>query len=210
MDKNTTNNLVESFEKNGETSDMQEVAKKFWEEYAVYEKERRELVEKTDYINWLENFTKEHASFSDDTWLYKQDEISSGDYQNVCKLSKLFSAIEAYASKNYIAGTPCDWGEFYSIEYNQKVYEIGTVVGQGAISFCNTEDVNKEATVIKFEEIANPSEATRVRTALIENQLERIDDLFKILANNRKLNIPIEAIINRSEKVLTELKKKEN
>ena len=39
---------------------------------------------------------------------------------------------------------------------------------------------------------------------------ERIDDLFKNLVNNKELNIPIEVIITRTDKALTELKKKES
>ena len=96
----------------------------------------------------------------------------------------------------------------YYIEYNGKVYEIGTVIGQGAVSFCNTEDINKEATVINFQELANPFAITKLRTESIEKQLKRIDELFNVLVKDEKLNIPIGAIIERAEKVVTELKKK--
>lgn len=171
-------------------------------------KEQEDMVKKYDYMNWLENFTKEHPSFSDDTWLYRKEEISEEDYKKVCKLSMFFCAIEGLSNKNYISGTPCDHGEYYSVEYNGKVYEIGTVVGQGAVSFCNTENVDENATVIKFEEIANPSEETRIRTALIENQLDRINDLLGILANNKKLNIPIDVIEERTEEVIRKLREK--
>lgn len=210
MNKKAANKIVEEVIGKCETEEEKEYMEKFWKEIEERERQKKELVEKTDYIKWLENFTKEHPSFSDDTWLYRQDEISKEDYANVCKISRFFSAIERYADKNYISGIPYCRGQYYSIEYNGKVYEIGTIIGQGAVSFCNTEDVDKEATVIKFEELANPSGATRVRTALIENQLKRINDLFNNLVNNKNLNIPIEAIIARSEKVLTELKKKRN
>ena len=206
MDKKNANSLVEDVGQKRETEDKTNWFEDFIEKFQEKERQKMQLVEKTDYIKWLEKFTKEHPSFSDDTWLYKQDEISKDDYANVCKISTFFSAIENFADKNYIQGIPCDWGKYYSIEYNKKVYEIGTIVGQGAVSFCNTKDINKEANIIKFEEISNPSNETIIRNALIENQLERIDDLFKILVNNKNLNIPIEAIIARSDKILTDLK----
>lgn len=190
--------------------DMEKCKKDVIAEYQEKEKQKRELVEKTDYITWLEKFTNEHPSFSDNTWLYSQNEISKEDYANVCKLDMFFSVIYEFADNNYIDGIPCDYGEYYIIEYNGKMYEIGTVIGQGAVSFCNTKDVNKEENLIKFEEIANPPGEIRMRTALIDNQLERIDELFDILLNNKKLNIPVYAIITRANKVLKDIKKKQS
>lgn len=204
MDEKTTTRIVNGFKANFDTEFM----KKFFEELEEEEKRKKEMIDAPNYIKWLENFVKEHPQFSDDTWLYKQDEISSEDYENVCRISTFFSAISDFANANYIEGTYCDYGQYYLIEYNGKVYEIGTIVGQGAVSFCNTQDVNNEATVIKFEELANPSSAIRVRTVLVENQLARIDDLFRNLINNKELNISIEAIAKRVNKALEELEKK--
>lgn len=181
----------------------------FLKRYEAEIKEQQDMVKKDDYMKWLESFTKEHPSFSDDTWLYRKEEISEEDYNKVCKLSTFFCAIEGLTSQNYISGTSCAHGVYYSIEYNGKIYEIGTIVGQGAISFCNTENVDENVTAIKFEEFANPSEETRIRTALIENQLDRINDLFAILVNNKKLNIPIEVIEERATEVIRKLKEKD-
>jgi len=208
MDMKTARRIMDEVIAKCETDDERNIMKNYWEEIEERERQKKDLVEKTDYIKWLEKFTKEHPSFSDDTWLYKQDEISKDDYANVCKISTFFSVIERFADKNYFAGIPCDYGMSYYIEYNGKVYEIGTVIGQGAVSFCNTEDINKEATVINFQELANPFAITKLRTESIEKQLKRIDELFNVLVKDEKLNIPIGAIIERAEKVVTELKKK--
>jgi len=208
MDMKTARRIMDEVIAKCETDDERNIMKNYWEEIEERERQKKDLVEKTDYIKWLEKFTKEHPSFSDDTWLYKQDEISKEDYANVCKISTFFSVIERFADKNYFAGIPCDYGMSYYIEYNGKVYEIGTVIGQGAVSFCNTEDINKEATVINFQELANPFAITKLRTESIEKQLKRIDELFNVLVKDEKLNIPIGAIIERAEKVVTELKKK--
>ena len=202
MCKESANNLVQNSENKTRFDDMKV---KIWAEYEEYEKRRRKLVESTDYIKWLEDFTKRYPSFSDDTWLYKKDEISKEDYANVCKISTFFSAIDLYARINYISGIPCEWGEYYSIEYNGKIYEIGTIVGQGAVSFCNTEDVNEQTTVIKFEEITVPSEATQKRTLQIKKELDRIDELLNLLYTS-SLNIPMNAIKVRVESVLQEIK----
>lgn len=197
-------NSVKEYEKFLKTEEGKEYIKKFTEELEKKIKAQNDLVEKDAYIKWLEEFTEKYPKFSDDTWLYKQDEISKEDYANVTKISTFFGAIQRYAEQNYISSMPCDYGEIYSVKYNGKVYEIGTIVGQGAISFCNTVDVNEKALIITFEDIANPSEKIKTRTAVIKKELGRIDELFKELS---KKGIPLDAIIQRTDDVLGALKK---
>ena len=60
---------------------------------------------------------------------------------------------------------------------------------------------------IPFEEIANPTEETLVRTALIEKQLSRIDNIIEELCLN-ELAIPIQAIIEKLDKINSDLKEK--
>ena len=217
MNMQTTNNIIGNFKKRFQTQENQEWMEKFLEELEEKEMQRRDLVQKYDYINWLEKFTKKHPEFCDDTWLYKQDEISKEDYENVCKISTFFSVISDFADKHYIPAYVCAGGTglCYFVKYNGIIYEFGTIIGQGAVSYCDTLDSTKITSavsnrfVINFEEIANPSDELCKRTDLIARELRRIDSVFKILVNNKKLNIPIEAIIARSDKVLKELKEKE-
>jgi len=216
MDNKTSNEMLKRFEEKMRTKEGQDWMAKFCADVKEQERQKRELVEKTDYIKWLEKFTKKYPDFSDQTWLYKQDEISKEDYENVSKISTFFSVISDFADKYYFPAYVCGSGSglCYFLKYNDKIYDVGTIVGQGAVSYCYLTGFDKKLTavgnsiVINFEEIANPSDAIRARAAIIENQLERIDDVFKILANNTKLNIPIEAIIDKAEKAIRELKKK--
>jgi len=195
---------VKEFESFLETKEGKKYMKKFAEDLEKKVKLQKELVEKDVYIKWLEGFAKEHPNFSDDSWLYRPEEVSKEDYENVSKLSSFFCAIQRYAAENYIYSTPCEYGESYTIKYNSKLYEIGTIVGQGAFSFCNTIEINEKATIIPFEEISNPSEKTRTRTAIIEIELKRIDNLFRDL--NQK-GISSDTIIQRAEATLKKLKK---
>ena len=214
MDMETAKEMVEVFKEVCKTEEGDKRITSFLERVEREEKEKRELVEKVGYIKWLESFTKKHPDFSDDTWLYKQDEIAKEDYVNVCKLSTFFSLIADFADKHYIPASVYNYAVSYFIKYNGIIYDIGTIVGQGAVSYCHTLGRSNQVTeignsiVIGFEELADPSETTLIRTALIENQLQRIDDLYNILANNKELKIPIEAMIARSDKVLKELKEK--
>lgn len=195
---------AEKYKKYLETEEGQKSLKRFVEEIEKKEKAQKELVETDNYIKWLEKFTEEHPNFDDTTWLYFPEKISKENNDRVNQLCDFFTAIDKYAETNYIYPTPCEYGAYYSIVYNGKVYEIGLIVGQGALTFCNTSNINDEATVICFEDIATPSEATLIRTQIIENQLERIDELFRELL---VMKIPLEAILYRADKVLKEFQK---
>lgn len=198
---------VDDFKKFLETDAGKEYREKLVAELKHKNEVRNELVTTERYVKWLEKFTKDNPDFNSDDWLYFPEKISKYDSDNVDLLCEFYSVIENYAMSNYIYRTPCDWGGYYSIRYNGKVYEIGLLVGQGAVNFCSTSNINEKAYVINFEEIAKPTEETLVRTTLIENQLERIGHLIDELCLS-KLEIPVQAIIDRLEKVKNNLKEK--
>lgn len=198
---------VDDFKKFLETDAGKEYREKLVAELKHKNEVRNKLVTTEDYVKWLEKFTKDNPDFNSDQWLYFPEKISKYDSDNVDLLCEFYSVIESYAMKNYIYPTPCDWGGYYSIRYNGKVYEIGLLMGQGAFNFCRTSNINEKAYVINFEEIANPNEEILVRTALIEKQLGRIDNLIEELCSN-EIEIPIKAIIEKLDKVECDLKEK--
>ena len=168
------------------------------------EKIAQTLVSTDDYIKWIENFTKEYPDFTDDDWLYKPDDISKENSEMVEKLSLFFIGIEKYASSNYIYPTSCDFGGYYSVKYNGKIYEIGRLIGQGTVFFCNTKESPEDSSIILFEDILNPTDEIMARTEMINSEL---DNLEKVLSELFKKEIPCEAIIGRADKVLYAFKK---
>ena len=42
----------------------------FLEQMKISSEKRKEIFSNTNYLKWLERFTIEHQSFSDDDWLY--------------------------------------------------------------------------------------------------------------------------------------------
>ena len=175
-------------------------------EYIRKKDKMKELVISEEYIKWLEKFTEEHPTFNDNEWLYFPEKISKEDNEMVEILSEFFSYIENFADNYYIYPSGQAREEYYSIEYNGKVYEIGVVVGQGAICFCNTEDVDEDARIIPYSEILNPT-YTKTLKQNVEHNLEELEKFLKTL-NTR--NIPLDAIEQKVKVVLNELKKEKN
>ena len=166
----------------------------------------KELVLSQEYIKWLEKFTKKHPTFDDKEWLYFPEKISKEDNAMVELLSEFFGVIEDFADNYYIYPNGQAHEEYYTIEYNGKRYEIGVVVGQGAICFCNTKDVDEDAQVIPYSEILNP---TYIKT-LKENVEHNLDELENFLKTLNTRNIPLKAIEQKTRVVLGELKKEKS
>lgn len=164
----------------------------------VEEERRKKMKTTSEYIEWLERFTKTHNSFNDKSFDYKK-EILVEDLKKVKLLSTFYSIISDWAEKNYIEGEmPNYWTFFYNIKYNNILYEIGLNIGQGGINWVSRiEKPNSE--VINFEEIM--SDNKRLKTTLVENALE---EFSKYIIKLRQSGISEQAIRYECEKSLDE------
>ena len=156
------------------------------------------IISNTDYITWLEKFTKEYPGFTDVDWLYGRKKLDKNNYQNVDKLLYLYDAITEYASRNYIYPHD-DNGIYYVIKYNNIAYEIGVMVGQGIITFCTRSTKIEKA--IDFNNIINNQKTER--TDLIKDKLIELQNYLNNLIND---DIPVEALKETTQKVLQKRK----
>lgn len=113
------------------TEDVVNDFKKYFEEI-----ERKDnIVKSQEYLNWLCNFVDIHKYFCDETWLYKQDEISEEDYHKVELISTFFHYISQLADEQFILEESEDgYDTSYYFKAKKNYYEITTIVGQGAIT----------------------------------------------------------------------------
>lgn len=165
------------------------------------DKKKKEIFSDTNYMKWLENFTIKHPSFASDTWLYFQEQISKEDNENVGDLYLLYEGIDFYANRNYIYPMTCEFGDYYNIKLDNVCYEIGMLIGQGTLFFCNRKPLNKDLEYIDFNDIIDDKKKDGVTT--IENGLNQLSNLVVSLYEN---NVPIEAIIMTLENTLNEIK----
>ena len=164
---------------------------------------KKDMLESTDYIDWLIAFTKEYPIFSTEDWLYNEEDISKEDLERVHNLPLLFECIYSYADRNYLSSTLDEWGESFSINKDDVYMNIGYNTGQGTSFYCERTD--KQENSIYFYSIMNPN--TSMRTMHIEHRLEQISDDIKELLVNFK--VPVEYIhemVSNTEKE-TELQK---
>jgi len=192
------------------TPEGQETLNKWVEKYKVQQEAEnikiQAIFSNNNYINWLESFTVEHQSFSDDDWLYCPEIISQEDRENVTNLRLFYEGIERYAKDNYIYPPECDYGGYYNIKFENCGYEIGMLEGQGTIVFfCNRKEFNKDLEYIEFEDIA--SNKKRNTTDIIAQQLE---DLSNAVLELYKNGVPLDALVETLDTTLLGIKKEEN
>ncbi len=163
-------------------------------------REEEEIISNFDYIKWLEKFTKRYPNFTDIDWLYEPEKISKEDLENVNKLCSLFSAINNYAKTNYITTIKKEFTLSYKFTYNNKIYEIGIMQGQGAVFFCYSRIIlgkKKEKNFISFENVCKGKNLLD-----IDFIQSKMDELTNILEKYISSGIPINSIKSTVDKVL--------
>lgn len=111
------------------------------------------LISNTDYFEWLNQFTQDKEGFFNDDWLYTPESIKDSDKANVEKLCFFFKGIDEYATQKNIYPLQCEDGNFYKIRLDAIGFEIGVLVGQGAVFFCKKVTVENEQEFIDFNDI---------------------------------------------------------
>lgn len=126
------------------------------EEIEKKEKDKESVYDSYDYINWLDKFTSTYHKFDKDSILYNEN-LSDEDRCNIEKLDYLFECIDKYASFNSISPIYYNDVSFgnvnYRFMYNNKLYEIGVMTGQGSSISLSTVYDNDDYGYIDFKNI---------------------------------------------------------
>ncbi len=187
---------------------MSEAKLKMMKERIIKENQRKEAIKKdmlesTSYIDWLIHFTEENPIFSDDDWLYNEEEISKEDLERVKNLPLLFECISAFAERNYISSNKDEWGENYSINKDDIYMNIGYNAGQGTSFYC--ERTERKDSSINYYNMMNKN--TMMRTMHVDQRLGDISEELKELIVTFK--VPIEFIremVDNTEQEVKEMK----
>lgn len=167
----------------------------FFERLKIRAEEKKKLVSNFEYISWLEEFTLRYESFTDDSWLYKGEELSETDKANVDKINILFEAVSDYCHKYYIDTTGKERfeSERVYVKHNGVVYQIGLVVGQGAYVYVTRQEPTDVA--IEFSDVVNDK-----KPADFDAKDEQVKKLAQIVADMKALNVPISIILETVNK----------
>lgn len=155
----------------------------------LIEKMNSEIGKNTNYIEWLEKYTEKYPRFTDTEFLSKNKNKNAEDVERINMLNSLFDVIENYAQDNYIYITKdsSDSGH-YKIQYNNIGYEIGYMIGQQTLFYCNRIN-NPDDSYINFQDIILNKKQPHT---LEINKL--IEELKIIINNYYERGIPIEAL----------------
>lgn len=111
------------------------------------------LISNTNYFEWLNQFTQDKEVFYSDDWLYTPELIKDSDKENVDKLCFFYKGIDDYATQKNIYPLQCEFGNFYKIRLDAIGFEIGVLIGQGTVFFCEKVAVENEQEFIDFNDI---------------------------------------------------------
>lgn len=174
----------------------------------VVDEDTKQKIEKMfsnlDYINWLVSFTNINPIISDDYYRFFKNKLAKNDHKNVDKLSLLYYGIESYATMNHIYPFYDKETITYKIKINDVGFEIGVLVGKGAIFFCNRVTILNENEFLDFNDIVNHKK-------LVE--AERIDEklnlLFESIMKAYENGVPFRSIADTLYNALAKIKENE-
>lgn len=162
----------------------------------------KSIVADNVYMLWLEKFTNIYPLFSDDTWLYKPDEISTEDSENVADLCSFFNGLSGYAEKNFLPIYSEDYTTYVCIKFNNIGYEIGLVSGQGTYAYCQRIDISPNKVFIDFNDIVANKKQPHV-----EHVTETLDKISLLIEQLLICGIPVEAISTRIDDTISKYTK---
>lgn len=179
------------------------------EEYIAKIKVRNEkiksMMSNTEYLEWLNEFTKDKDRFCDDDWLYCPEKISDSDRENVEKLCLFYEGIKEYATENYIYPTPCDFGDYYKVKLNDFVFNIGILIGQGVIFFFDKTLIENKKELIDFKDVMIGKKQDNVDK--INATLNSLSSEVMAAYEN---GVPIKAIVDTLKNIIEEISKKKD
>ena len=164
----------------------------------IIKKEKmKKIVSNTDYIDWLENFSKDNDYFRLE-WIrfYLNNTIrnSKENYENIMRLPVLYAAIEKYANRNYMYAKHHEWGVYYLIRYKNFIYEIGILLRMENSYYykrieLTDENLEEYKGYIDFYDIIN--DKVQPKTGYIDERIQRIKEVINIALND---DIPADAV----------------
>lgn len=191
-----------------QTPEGKAILEKCVEEYIakikVRNKKIKSMMSNTEYLEWLDEFTKDKNRFCDDAWLYCPEKISDSDRENVEKLCLFYEGIKEYAIENYIYPTSCDFGEYYKVKLNDFCFKIGILFRQTVFFFDKTL-IENEKELIDFKDVMIGKK---------QDNVDKINATLKSLSSEvmaaYESGVPIKAIVDTLENIIEEISKKKD
>ena len=147
----------------------------FEEQYSEYQK----IIEKIlfgDYLQWLEQFTKEHPNFTDIEWIYLNEKLTETDSENIKMLYILYEIISLYTQENYLSSEQ-SYTNSYMVKKDNFYFKIGKILDEEPIIYiCSCGLIqNINMGNINFDDIRkkyNQSQKSNIVAQIIKNLIQ--------------------------------------
>ena len=179
------------------------------EEYMEMQEKIEELISDSQYIEWLDYFTKEHISIDDESWISRYRSLDDNNRNQVENLYFFYIGIRQYAKFNNIKSSSL---RSYYIRFNDFYFNIGRSHGEFAMEtyvsrhkpykpgLFEDNDLSEKykQQFIDFNEIIN--NFGQYKSDLVSKQLCILSSLAKAIHKN---GVPVESIIGTVNSTLT-------
>ena len=163
-----------------------------------------EILENSDFIDWLVYFTNKNNYFIVEDMLRNKD-LDIEDKKNLLKFKNFFSIIEAYAKDNYVSKINLDETYEYAFLYRKNYFKIGTLKNSPGLLYYIRKTDKENRVYIDFLDILDRNNM-RYKN-YIENEL---DSLKKMIATMYKKGISLDAIIDSVSEITNEIRNSED
>ena len=153
------------------------------------------LSSKTDYMDWLSDFSISNPYINDDNVLEDYKSFSEDDKRQVCDLNILYSAIDKYAKDNLMSPEKCDNGYYYNVKYNDNYFEIGYLMSISLAFFSKKSEYDENKNYIDFMNIVNDCKLPET-DALKESLNALVEHAKYLMDEGVSLDIINEALAN--------------
>ncbi len=113
------------------------------------------LSSRTDYMDWLSEFSIFNPHINDDNVLEDYKTFSEDDKRQIYDLNILYCAVDKYAKDNLISPEKCENGYYYNVKYNDNYFEVGYLMTMSLSFFSNRCEYNENRNYIDFMNIVN-------------------------------------------------------
>ena len=166
---------------------------------------RDSLRANTDYIDWLVNFTNMGGGFDTSVLTYDGSKFNGIDKKNIENIETLYEVINEFAEKNYLVPHLVEFGNYYSIKYNDIGFYVGVDFGQGTSFYCTRlDEVEKDA--IDYKVLVHNTKLPETESK--EKKLEELSEM--IIGLLTEDNVPGEVIEKKIYESFQKVKSNKN
>ena len=157
-----------------------------------------------NYAEWLTDFLETHNKIDTEDIKYSSNGFAPKDAAYIYNIDRFFTSIEEYANNNHLYPVRVDYGAYFYIMINEKMYKVGVDAGQGVSFYVKPNDDENVKNHIYLEDIVYNKKRPGV-----DNINDKLNNLKNLILELHEDNVPEESINRAVTEALLEVREKD-